>query len=502
MNIKNIIIQAGGLGSRLEALTINKPKCLVSINNLPIIFYIFRQFKGVKFYIIADYKSDVVEKYLNIFAKDVDYHLIRAKNKGTSSGIAESAKMIGKKIPIMLIWSDLILDNSFEFPATDNDYIAISNSFECRWSFVDKKLIKVNSKENGVSGLFIFKNNNLIINAPESGEFVAWLANQDIKFQRMDLFNAKEIGTMNSYFDNVNKNSKCRPFNHISFYDNYIEKNAIDDYGKEVAKKERNWYKFVSDFNYPNIPKIYSYEPLKIERIYGRNVFEYQNFSQTQKVQILKKIVKILNNLHRLDSGIEANKQDLMNNYIEKTFERISLVKDLIPFANQKEIIINNRSYKNIFFVKDFVIDEIKKYFPSKFYIIHGDSTFSNIMLRNQDVEPILIDPRGYFGNSNIYGDVDYDFAKLYYSIIGNYDQFNNRNFSLEIRENNVFLHINSNNWSQLEDIFFEECGSDIKKIKLIHALIWLSLCTYTWDDYDSICASFYNGIIYLNDIL
>jgi choline kinase len=38
--MRNIIIQAGGRGSRLEFLTVNKPKCLVSIDNLPVIFTI------------------------------------------------------------------------------------------------------------------------------------------------------------------------------------------------------------------------------------------------------------------------------------------------------------------------------------------------------------------------------------------------------------------------------------------------------------------------------
>ena len=40
-----IIIQAGGKGTRLEGLTRNKPKCLVPVNNLPIIFYAFQKFK-------------------------------------------------------------------------------------------------------------------------------------------------------------------------------------------------------------------------------------------------------------------------------------------------------------------------------------------------------------------------------------------------------------------------------------------------------------------------
>ena len=42
--VKKIIIQAGGKGTRLEGLTRNKPKCLVPVNNLPIIFYAFQKF--------------------------------------------------------------------------------------------------------------------------------------------------------------------------------------------------------------------------------------------------------------------------------------------------------------------------------------------------------------------------------------------------------------------------------------------------------------------------
>ena len=39
-----IIVQAGGRGSRLEILTRNKPKALVPVNNLPMIFHLFRKF--------------------------------------------------------------------------------------------------------------------------------------------------------------------------------------------------------------------------------------------------------------------------------------------------------------------------------------------------------------------------------------------------------------------------------------------------------------------------
>ena len=42
-----IIIQAGGKGTRLEGLTRNKPKCLVPVNNLPIIFYAFQWYISI-----------------------------------------------------------------------------------------------------------------------------------------------------------------------------------------------------------------------------------------------------------------------------------------------------------------------------------------------------------------------------------------------------------------------------------------------------------------------
>ena len=76
------------------------------------------------------------------------------------------------------------------------------------------------------------------------------------------------------------------------------------------------------------------------------------------------------------------------------------------------------------------------------------------------------------------------------------------KNFSLEIKENEVDLMIVSNNWEELEDYFFEITQTNRKKIKLLHAIIWLSLTTYTWEDYDAICGAFYKGLLELQEYL
>ena len=53
-----------------------------------------------------------------------------------------------------------------------------------------------------------------------------------------------------------------------------------------------------------------------------------------------------------------------------------------------------------------------------------------------------------------------------------------------------------------MEEDFFALTGADAYEIRLLHGVIWLSLTTYAWQDYDSICGAFYNGLYYLEDLL
>jgi len=85
--------------------------------------------------------------------------------------------------------------------------------------------------------------------------------------------------------------------------------------------------------------------------------------------------------------------------------------------------------------------------------------------------------------------------------LVGNYDRFNLKDFRLNIGEDNVELKIMPNKWEDLEQDFFYLSGADKQTIKLIHAVIWLSLTTYAWQDYDSICGAFYNGLYYLEEV-
>ena len=396
----------------------------------------------------------------------------------------------------------LILSDNFEIPKIKGNYIGISKDFECRWSYIDNKFIKEPSKENGVAGLFIFENKKPLENIPEEGALVGWLENQNIKFNRLDLYGSKEIGTLLSYSDNNESTPRCRPFNSMEFNGDVIIKRGINEQGKKIAVDEVNWYKHVKNLGYENIPEIINYEPLIMKRVQGKNIYEYDCLTTSQKKEILKKLIEALKQLHNLESAKPVNIQDVEDNFINKTFDRINKVQKLIPFADKEFIKINGNYYKNVFFNKEELINEIKEFYPKEFRLIHGDCTFSNMMFDTYNMKAILIDPRGYFGKTKLYGDVDYDWAKLYYSLKGEYDQFNIKKFTLEIKENEVEFAIKPNNWADMEEFFFDNLPEvPKKKIKLLHAIIWLSLTTYAWEDYDSICASFYNGLVKLGNI-
>jgi hypothetical protein len=121
----------------------------------------------------------------------------------------------------------------------------------------------------------------------------------------------------------------------------------------------------------------------------------------------------------------------------------------------------------------------------------------------DDNLDVTFLDPRGYFGFTELYGDTAYDWAKVFYSIDGDYDQFNNGNFSLDIGKDTVTIDVAGNGWKHLSDYFLSKIsGCSAERIRFIHAIIWLSLTTYIWNDYDAVCGAFYRGSLLMDEFL
>lgn len=501
-NIKNIIIQAGGLGSRLLNHTKNKPKCLVPLNGKPLIQYSLEKFKNCNIIIIGDYKFDVLENYINTFYKDYNINLVKANGKNTCAGINEALKFINNDDSIAIMWSDLILEE--DITHNDEIQIFITDSFECRYKIENNKIFKKNSNSNGIVGLFTFKNKSLLSTVPDSGSFVGeWLINLNNKsITPIKINKIREIGTLETLQKNTqNKNLISRFFNRVEIKNDKIYKNCIDYKFQNLIDDEKNWYKYVIKKKYEKIPKVFSYSPLTLEFISGfqchKNVF---NKEEQQK--ILVNFSNSLKELHSLEV-IQSNNEDVNEVYYSKTFDRVEKIKNLLPFIKEEKIKINNKININPFNDKNinYFSNTIKNIKVDYFYPIHGDCTFSNFLVLD-DLNIKFIDPRGSFGDTKIFGDKNYDWAKFYYSLIGNYDSINSKNYNLDIDNDSIEYNLKSSGWEHLEDLFFSLCGVKKEEIYLLNCLIWFSLCGYVIEDYDSIFIAFCNGVEYWNKYL
>jgi hypothetical protein len=505
----NIIVQAGGKGTRLGIHTQNKPKCLVSIQGKPLLYHLFELYPHSDYYIIVDHQADIVEKYLNVVPPSCNFKVIKAKGTGTLSGIHQSLSHISKNEDILLVWCDLLLKKDFlncESLDVNSVQIGLSRTFICRWSLnEDKKLVEITSDQRGVAGYFRFPSKRILSELPESGEFVRWLSHKEIDFQEIFLDETLEIGTIKAYEEAIASQTHTRFFNKLEFQQERIIKYCTYPDYEYLITNEGNWYNYVQSKNYQYIPKIYSTNPLTLEKINGYHPFELTINESSQIQNILHSAINALQELHEIEkrpAGIESVK----SNYIEKTRKRVESVVLLIQGFELETITINGLDCRNPFHERNsWILEQTEKYLLAtqrSFCPIHGDPTFSNMLYSINREEVVLFDPRGYFGNSKIFGDPDYDWAKLYYSVVGNYDAFNRRKFVLYDKGlGDYIVDLKHSNYHKFATELLKHIPNPCR-LELIHALIWLSLTSYAIDDVDSVRAAFYLGIYYLERML
>lgn len=505
----NIIVQAGGKGTRLGSHTQNKPKCLVPIKGKPLLYHLFALYPQSKFQVIVDHQSDVVKNYLTVFPPSCNFQIILASGTGTASGIAQALDNINKEEDFLLVWCDLLLPENFlDFPefTPHQIQIGLSRTFPCRWSLNDsQQLVHEASDTRGVAGFFRFPAKSLIADIPETGECVRWLANKQLEFQEVFLDDALELGTLKVYEAAVATNSHTRFFNQLDFQGDRVVKRCIDPSYQHLIANECIWYEYAQSHQYEHIPLVYGTKPLTLAKITGYHPFEVDQNNLGQIRQVLQRAITALAKLHNIDQQV-ASTECVRRNYIDKTRQRVECVAPLIDGFHLKQIQVNGLECRNPFHPENsWIFQEIETYLSktqTPFRPIHGDPTFSNMLYCEEREDIILFDPRGYFGKTKIFGDPDYDWAKLYYSVVGNYDAFNRHQFVLyDYGLGDYVVHLKPSPYRQIASELIKQLPNTCR-VELLHGLIWLALTSYASDDIDSIRSAFYLGIYYLEQTL
>lgn len=487
----HIIVQAGGRGSRLRHHTWNKPKCLVSVHGKPILYHLFEKFPDASYLIIGNYAFNFLANYLKINPPNVKFSLIKAPELGTCAGISKCADVIDEDV--LLLWGDLLIHDKIEFD--DENVLYTTDSIICRYKAIPEIKEETTNKD-GIPGIFYFRSAEHLKTVPDSGEFVRWYKTTFNNYKVKKINNIEEIGDFTNLEIKNDNQSFCRYFNKVEVLESTVIKQAIDSKFQHLIDKEIQWYKLAHDLNFKEIPKTLSSTPFVMSRIEGDHIFNKDQLSIDTKKVLLEKYIDKLSELHDLRK-IPVIQSEIDSVYKEKTKKRIEQIKDIIPNFQNKEITINGIKCKNIFASNDWNFLE-NLYDIDSFCFIHGDPTFSNTLV-TQNNEIYFIDPRGYF-YSSVYGDANYDFAKLYYSAIGGYDLFNRKKFKLYIDEDTAELMMEKTGFEDITDQVFEKKlgRKKLQQIKIIHGLLWLSLSGYVLDDVDSILGAFYYGLYWI----
>ena len=130
----------------------------------------------------------------------------------------------------------------------------------------------------------------------------------------------------------------------------------------------------------------------------------------------IKSALDILNtNIMAVSRG--TFESDLKKEVVDKVIVRCENIKHMLIKYDRTELEkILRDAYQLLLDLEDNVVT---------YCFTHGDLNGSNLLVNPKTLDVKLIDPRGYFGNTELYGWKPYEYAKLLYCLYG-YDDFNN----------------------------------------------------------------------------
>jgi dTDP-glucose pyrophosphorylase len=281
-------------------------------------------------------------------------------------------------------------------------------------------------------------------------------------------------------------------------------------------RNELKWYESLPSKLQVLTPRIVSKEQHNgklylTQEYYGyptlAELFLFSNLNVESWESIFKTLMRIHEKFKEYKGEPEV--ENARSIYQHKTFDRLNAMRDSAEWnslLSAEAIFINGVSYNGFAAYSSLLsvgVDELVK--TCTFSIIHGDYCFSNILYDINSHIARLIDPRGSFGSDGIYGDPRYDIAKLRHSIAGCYDYIVSDLFDIHEEGLNfqfeIFGRADQEMIARKFDEIVSESGYDLRQIKLIEALLFLSMIPYHKDKPRRQKAMFLTGIIRLSEI-
>ncbi len=237
-----------------------------------------------------------------------------------------------------------------------------------------------------------------------------------------------------------------------------IKKICFGESGMKKMKAEIYFYKNVDCQTFPKIQE-YVEDGYIMEYLDGYTPL-YQIYNKSLK----KRVYELLENLHNTNSKIVEKEQylrDLQIETEEKVLDRYnSSIHHLEAFQHISKVNgVSVLGIPEIIGILRRKIVEMLEEQKRKEYVyvpIHGDCQFNNILYCLETKEMKMIDPRGYFGTSLVYGMEEYDWAKVLFALSG-YDEFDNRIIeTLDMERDNIWIRLECLDFSIYDTLSLE----------------------------------------------
>ena len=421
----NVIILSSGLSTRLKPITNEIPKLLVNVGKETALlrqYKFWKQYKDLDtIYVVIHPKYiALVEAYIEMNKLEGIEIIGEPESKGSFKAIANAVKYHPElSSDVYLNWSDLIPVS--EIPKGRKNTIYTHGNTH-RYNVDEDGLINVGSGGN-VPGLYYVKDMPDFSNGRDGEDFIDHA--HDYYF--VPIVDLIDFGDMTKLVKAESEEQVSREFNDVLIGDDVVIKRAMNSKGQDLQAKELRWY----SKNPPNTPEILESDASSFTMMKASGQPLYKVYEDGLEHKALNALAALHDTNHQKVNQ-KIVQRDIKKEVVEKTYERKAAIQPLLDSFGKIES-VNGKRLIDFDEMCTILYDRLSWFNRSrgKYAFIHGDPNFSNTMWDGRKIS--FIDPRGYFGETRLYGPETYDQAKVLYALSG-YDNFNaDSNFTYEI---------------------------------------------------------------------
>lgn len=521
-----VCILAAGAGTRMGDFSNHINKAILPVNFKAVISHIVEKFPvDIEIVVAVGHKKETVIDYLTLAYPERNFTFVeidKVVGPGTGPGYSLLQCKPSLQAPFIFFAADTIVLE--EIPVPDHNWFGISPVKEteqyCTVKIKNNLIYQLDEKTKndnkfafiGLAGVkdyqvfFTSLENNKTAEKGEiqvSNGFTSLIEHKLVPIG----FTWFDAGTRENYIE-TNKNFSGEKnkfdFSKGEEFIYFVNERVIKFFSDDTIVKNR--YERATKYLNGLSPKIegyrgnfYSYKKISGQTLYSvLNTKTVRDFFQWIRANLWKKV--------ELTPEQQNKFKDVCKEfYYHKTMKRLEAFYKKTDTEDSSNLIngVSVPTLKELLAKVDW--DYITDGTPTNF---HGDLQFDNVLVTRDDVSNlekfVLIDWRQDFGGATSVGDLYYDLAKLYGGMTLSYQLIKEGMFTFDISGSSVYYNFYLTNdlieaKSEYE-AFILKNGYDLKKIKLLAALIFLNMAPMHNDPFDLML--YYLGKSTLNKLL